>query len=89
MERCVSVRRKEAKSGRIIWKGSNVEGDAVEGPVVGVGKEEVLQALYEMKTGKCLGPYKISLELIATSGGVGIQVMAEICQSPRWIWNVS
>ena len=30
----------------------NVEGDAVEGPVVCVGIEEVLQALNEMKTGK-------------------------------------
>ena len=29
-----------------------VEGDAVEGPVVCVGREEVLQALNEMKTGK-------------------------------------
>ena len=29
----------------------NVEGDAVEGPVVCVGREEVLQALNEIKTG--------------------------------------
>ena len=28
----------------------NVEGDAVDGPVVCVGREEVLQALNEMKT---------------------------------------
>ena len=34
----------------------NVEGDAVEGPVVCVGREEVLQALNEMKTGKKTGP---------------------------------
>ena len=33
-----------------------------------------------MKTGKAPGPPKVSLELIAASGGVGIQVMAEICQ---------
>ena len=33
-----------------------------------------------MKTGKVPGPSEISLELIAASGGVGIQVMAEICQ---------
>ena len=32
-----------------------------------------------MKTGKDLGPSEISLELIAASGGVGIQVMTEIC----------
>ena len=56
----------------------NVEGDAEEGPVVSVSREEVLQALIEIKTGKALGPSEVSLELIAASGGVGIQVMAEI-----------
>ena len=40
-----------------------------------------------MKTGKASGPSEVSIEFTATSGGVGIQVMAEICQSPRWIWN--
>ena len=40
----------------------------------------MLQALCQMKTGKAFGPSEISLELIAASGGVGIQVMAEICQ---------
>ena len=57
-----------------------MEGDAVEGPVVYVSREDVLQALNEMKTGKAPGPSEVSLELIAASGGVGIQVMAEICQ---------
>ena len=58
----------------------NVEGDAVEGPVVCVSKEGVLQALNEMEAGKVPGPSNVSLELITASGGVGIQVMAEICQ---------
>ena len=40
----------------------------------------MLQALNEMKTGKAPGPSEVSLELIAASRGVGIQVMAEICQ---------
>ena len=66
-----------------------VEGDAVEGPVVCVNREDVLQALNEMKTGNAPGASDVSLELIAASGGVGIQVMAEICQSPKWIWNAS
>ena len=56
-----------------------VEGDAVEGPVVCVGREEVLQALNEMKTGKGPDLSEVSLELIAASGGAGIQVMADIC----------
>ena len=65
----------------------NVEGDAVEGPVVCVIREEVLQALNEMKTGNAPGPSDVSLELIAASGGEGIQMMAESCQ--RWIWCAS
>ena len=32
----------------------NVEGDAVKGPVVCVCREEVIQALHEVKTGKSL-----------------------------------
>ena len=39
-----------------------------------------------MKTEKDPGPSEASLELIAASVGVGIQVMAE---SHRWIWNAS
>ena len=50
----------------------NVEGYAVESPVVCVSREEVPQALNEMKTGKVPGPSEVSLELIAASGGVGI-----------------
>ena len=47
----------------------NVEGDAVEGPVLSVSRVEMLQALNEMKTGKASGPS----EVIAASGGVGIK----------------
>ena len=57
-----------------------MEADAVEGPVVCVSREEVLQALNEMKTGKTPGPSNVSLELITASGGRGIDVMAEICK---------
>ena len=53
---------------------------AVEGPVFCVSREEVLQALNERKPEKVTGPSEVSLELIAASGGVGIQVMADICQ---------
>ena len=42
----------------------NVERDAVEGPVVCVSREEVLQALNALKTGKAPGPSKVSLELL-------------------------
>ena len=50
-----------------------VEGDAVEGPVFCVGRKEVLQALYEMKTGKSPGPSEVSLELIASSGKLDLK----------------
>ena len=46
-------------------EGVEVDGDAVEGPVVCVSREEMLQALNEMKTGKALGPSEVSLEMIA------------------------
>ena len=49
----------------------NVEGDALEGPVVCVNREEMLQVLNEMKTGKAPGHSEVSPELIAASGGDG------------------
>ena len=47
-----------------------MKGDEVEGPVDCVSREEVLQALSEMKTGTAPGPSEVSLELIAASVGV-------------------
>ena len=47
----------------------NVEGDVVEGPIVWISREEVLQALNEMKTLKDPVPSEVSLELIAASVG--------------------
>ena len=67
----------------------NVGGDAVEGPVFCVSKEEVVYALNKIKPGMACGPSNVSLELIAASREAGIQVMAEIHQMPRWIWNAS
>ena len=58
----------------------NVEGDGVEGPVVCVSREDVLQVLNKVKTGRAPGPSDVLPELIAASGGVGIQVMSEVCQ---------
>ena len=42
--------------------------------------QELLHALNEMKTGKAPGHSEASLELIASSWGVGIHVMAEMRQ---------
>ena len=41
----------------------------MEGLVVCVCREEVLQELNEMKTGEAPRPSEVSLELIAASGG--------------------
>ena len=57
-----------------------MEGDAVEGPVVCIGREEVLQALDEMKTGKGSGHAGISLELTVARWEVVNQMMTGICQ---------
>ena len=62
--------------GRCNWD-YNVE---VDGAIVYVSREEMLQALTEIKSGKAPGSLEVSLELIATSGEVGIYMMAEICQ---------
>ena len=53
-----------------------MEVDTVEGPVVCVNSEEVLQALSEINTGKASGPSEASLELIAANGGIGIHVIS-------------
>ena len=42
-----------------------MEGDAVDGPVVCVGREVVLHASNEMKTGIAPGPSEVSMELTA------------------------
>ena len=41
----------------------------------------MVQAINEVKHGKATGSSHVSLELIAASGKVGIQVVTEICQS--------
>ena len=58
----------------------NVEGDVVEHLVVCVCRGGTTN-IDKMKTGKVPGPSDVSLELIAASKGVGIQVMAEVCQN--------
>ena len=51
----------------IMKEGNYVEVDAVEGPIVCVGREEVASSLNEMKTGKVPEPSDVSMELITSS----------------------
>ena len=53
----------------------NVEGHAVDC----VSRDDVVQVLNEIKTGKAPGPLGVSLELIAAGGEVGIYVMFVLC----------
>ena len=61
----------------------DMEKYAAGGPVDCVGRHKVVHALKEMKAGTAPAPSGVLLELIAASKNVGIQVMAEICLSPR------
>ena len=62
----------------------------MEGPIVCVGREEVFQALNQMKTGKTPGPSEVSLELISASlGSMNSSDGYNMSESPRWIRNAS
>ena len=65
----------------------NVERDAVEGSLHCISRNEALQALSELKTEKAPGTSDVSLELIAASREVGIQVVVAMSKSFGWIWN--
>ena len=54
--------------------------DVVEGPVEKVVCNEILKAMQRMKLGKATGPFDISVEMIVTSGEIGVKVMMELCQ---------
>ena len=57
-----------------------VEANLVEGPVERVSREEVVEAIGEMKAGKAAGPSEVSVEMIKASGAIGIEVMTKLCQ---------
>ena len=59
----------------------NLQADLMEGPVERVTQEEAVKALGKMKAGKAAGPLEVSVEMIAASGEIRIDVMVELCQS--------
>jgi len=59
--------------------GQNVQVNLVEGPVERVSREEVVKTLGKMKAGKAAGPLEVSVEMIAASGEIGIDVMVDLC----------
>jgi len=59
--------------------GQNVQVNLVEGPAERVSREEVVKTLGKMKAGKAAGPLEVSVEMIAASGEIGIDVMVDLC----------
>ena len=57
-----------------------VETDVVEGPVEKVGRNEIVEAMQKMKSGKATGPSEVSAEMVVTSCKIGAKVMMEQCQ---------
>ena len=51
------------------WEQS-MEADSVERPVERVSREEVVEAMGEMKAGKAAGPSKVSVEMIVGRWGL-------------------
>ena len=56
-----------------------VETDVVEGPVEKVARNEIVEAIQSMKSGKATGTSGVSVEMIVASGEIGVRVMMELC----------
>ena len=57
-----------------------VETNLVEGPVEKVVRDEIVEAIQSMKSGKATGTSDVSVEIIVASGEIGVKVMMELCQ---------
>ena len=57
-----------------------VETDVVKRPVEKVARNEIVEAMQSMKSGKATGPSEVSVEMIVASDKIGIKVMMELCQ---------
>ena len=56
-----------------------VETNVVEGPVEKVARNEIVEAIQSMKSGKATGTSGVSVEMIVASGEIGVRVMMELC----------
>ena len=57
-----------------------VEIDVVEGQVEKLARNEIVEAMQSMKSGKATGLSEVSVEMIVASGEIGVKVMMELCQ---------
>ena len=57
-----------------------VETDVVEEPVEKVARNEIVEAMQKMKSGKATGPSEVSVEMVVASDEIGVKVMMKLCQ---------
>ena len=57
-----------------------VETDVVEGPVEKVARNETVEAMQKMKSGKATGTSEVSAKMIVASGKIRVKVMIELFQ---------
>ena len=57
-----------------------VETDVVEEPVEKVARNEIVEPIQSMKSGKATGTSGVSVEMIVASGEIGVKVMMELYQ---------
>ena len=56
-----------------------VEIDVIKGPVEKVARNEIVEAMQRMESGKATGPSEVSVEMIVASGEIAVKVMMELC----------
>ena len=57
-----------------------VEKDVVERPVEKVARNEIVEAIQRMKSGKATAPSEVNVEMTVASGKIGVKVMMDLCQ---------
>ena len=57
-----------------------MEADVIERLVEKVARNEIVQAMQKMISGKATAPSEVSVEMIVASGEIGVKVMIELCQ---------
>ena len=57
-----------------------VETDVVKRQAEKVARNEIVEAMQKMISGKASGPSEVRVEMIVASGEIGVKVMIELCQ---------
>ena len=62
-----------------------LETDVVEGPVEKAARNESVEAMQRIKSGKATGLSEVSVEMVVVKSEIGVKVMMELCQR---VWMV-